>query len=280
MIGRILCKELTSIYWKEDNNMKNMIKISLTILIIILVTMGAFATEDNSREDSEKLLQKIVDSADEILSSKPNVTKVTQLLAALPEPESKAKIAVYNIVDKTGQVKDIGSSVVTQGATDMMITALQRSRQFIILDRVNFVNLMNEQNLKTKGRLRQGEGPQISRMTGSDYVLSGGVTEYQVDKATGGLGLKIAGVGGSNKYATASTAIDLRLTDTTTGEVVWAVSLKKEIKGEKIGIQTFAFIGNNVVEFETGKGKQEVINLVVRTLLEEAVFKLYQSGVF
>ena len=260
--------------------MKNMIKIGLTILVMILFTTGVFAAEDSSIENPEELLQKIIESADEILSSEPNVTTVTQLLAALPEPENKAKIAIYSIVDKTGQIKDIGSSVVTQGATDMMITALQRSRQFIILDRVNFVDLMNEQNLKTKGRLRQGEGPHISNMTGADYILAGAITEYQVDKETGGLGLKIAGVGGSNKYATASTAIDLRLTDTTTGEVVWAASLKKEIKGKRVGLQTFAFIGNNVVEFETGKGKQEVINLVVRTLLEEAVFKLYQSGVF
>jgi hypothetical protein len=36
-------------------------------------------------------------------------------------------------------------------------------------------------------------------------------------------------------------------------------------------------MGNNIVEFESGRGKQEVINLVVRTLLEEAVYKLSTS---
>ena len=38
-------------------------------------------------------------------------------------------------------------------------------------------------------------------------------------------------------------------------------------------------MGDNVVEFETGEGKQEVINLVVRTLLEEAVFDLAESDI-
>ena len=259
--------------------MEKIIKTSLILLAIFLLTTGANAAESTKQVKAGQLMKEILNSSAEILSSQPNVTTATQLLVALPEPKQKAKIAVYTISDRTGQIKDIGSAVVTQGATEMMITALQRSRQFIVLDRINFSNLMNEQNLKAKKRLELGEGPTIGKMTGADYVLSGAITEYQVDKKTGGLGLKIAGIGGSNKYATASTAIDLRLTDTTTGEVVWAVSLKKEIKGKKVGLQTFAFIGNNVVEFETGKGKQEVINLVVRTLLEEAVFKLYQSGV-
>lgn len=257
---------------------KTIVRLNLILLSLFLLTHIVLAEEDKA--ETEELLAQIINSSDLILSAKPNVTTATQLLAALPEPKEKAKLAVYSIADKTGQIKEIGSSVVTQGVTAMMITSLHRSRQFIVLDRVNFVDLMNEQNLKGKGRLRNEEGPQIGQMIGADYILAGAITEYQVDKNTGGLGLAIGGVGGSKKYATASTAVDLRLTDTTTGEVVWAISHKKEIKGKKVGLQTFAFLGNNVVEFETGKGKQEVINLVVRTLLEEAVFKLAQSGVF
>jgi len=74
-------------------------------------------------------------------------------------------------------------------------------------------------------------------------------------------------------------ALDLRVTDLTSGEVIWAESLRGEVLGEKVGIQLFSFLGKNIVEFETGHGKQQVLNLVVRTLLEEAVFKLVQSRV-
>ncbi|MEC9489513.1 MAG: CsgG/HfaB family protein [Halanaerobiales bacterium] len=88
------------------------------------------------------------------------------------------------------------------------------------------------------------------------------------------LGLRVAGKGGQQEYAVASSAIDLRVTDTSTGEVVWSKSLKKEIVGRSVGFEVFSFMGNNIVEFETGKGRQEVINLVVRTLLEEAVYRL------
>lgn len=257
-------------------------KIGIVILILISVLFlyhGQIVAEEIDDSDVEKLMSKILNNADEIKSSEKNVTKATQLLAALPEPENKPAIAVYNIADKTGQRKQTGSAVVTQGATDMLITALVRSRQFKVLDRSNLGNFINELQLQNEDRLAYGEGPKIGEMTGADYVIKGAITEYQVDKNTGGLGISIASMGGSVEKATASTAIDIRVVDTTTGEVVWARSLKDEIEGEKVGLQAFSFMGNNIVEFETGKGKQEVINLVIRSLLEEAVFTLAESEV-
>ena len=260
-------------------------KLSFVILIILLFSFTAVASdisEYNINEDNEEvqdIMNEILNSANDIMLSKPNVTVATQLLAALPEREHKPSIAVYHIGDRTGQVKELGSSVVTQGATDMMITALQRSRQFRVLGRVNFSDFMNEQNLITGDRIAAGEGPTIGEISGADYIIEGSITEYQVDTTSGGIGVSIGGIGGTNEKAVASTAIDLRLLDTTSGEVVWAQSLKGEIEGKKVGLQAFSFMGNNIVEFETGKGKQEVINLMVRTLIEEAVFNLANSNI-
>ena len=259
---------------------KSKLYISLMIsIVVILLFTGQILAEDMAEKDVDKLMEQILANAEKIKSSEKNVTPATQLLAALPEPDKKPAIAVYNIADKTGQRKQTGASVVTQGATDMLITALVRSRQFKVLDRSRLGNFMNEQQLQSKDRLASGEGPEIGEITGADYVIKGAITEYQVDKKTGGLGISIAGMGGSTETAIASTAIDIRLVDTTTGEVVWARSLTDEIKGKKVGVQSFSFMGNNIVEFETGKGKQEVINLVVRSLLEEAVFMLSKSEV-
>ncbi|MBF8436988.1 curli production assembly protein CsgG [Halanaerobiaceae bacterium Z-7014] len=250
-------------------------------LLINMSSAAALSSEeiaDLSPEEAEAIMGEILEQSDEIMSSTPNVTVATQLLASLPEREDKPAIAVYKIEDKTGQVKDMGASVVTQGATDMMITALERSRQFEVISRAGFNDFMNEQNLQSNDRFAFGEGPELGELTGTDYIIEGAVTEYQVDKSTGGTGLSIGGLGGTSEYARATTAIDVRLVDTTTAEVVWSESLKGEILGEKVGLQAFSFMGDNVVEFETGQGKQEVINMVVRTLLEEAVFKMAESG--
>lgn len=254
--------------------------IAVLLAISLLAGGSPAAPEANLNENKEvaeapaELMEEAVQTSDKILTAEENVTTATQLLVSLPDIKNKHKIAIYEIEDKTGQYNENGSPIVSQGATEMLITALIRSRQFEVLDRADFSNFMTEQNLVSNDRVVKGEGPSIGALTGAEYVISGAVTEYQIDKNTGGIGLRIAGKGGQTEYAVASCAIDLRITDTSSGEVVWAKSLKKEIVGEKIGFEVFSFMGNNIVEFESGRGRQEVINLVVRTLLEEAVYKM------
>jgi len=257
--------------------MKKVSKITLIIFILIFTITFTIIAEENEEAKLKELQQQILNNAENIKSSKPNVTKATQLLAALQEPEEKPAVAVLKIPDKTGERTETRSTVVSQGATDMLITALKRSRQFKILDRVINNNVMQEQNLQKNNLLAEGENPDLNQLAGADYFITGAVTEYQVEKKTGGTGISVAGLGGSTEYAVATTAIDLRLIDSTSGEVIWSRSLKDEIKGKKVDLQAFSFMGENIVELETGKGSQEVINLVLRTLIEEGVFELAQS---
>ncbi|MGP3779483.1 CsgG/HfaB family protein [Halanaerobium saccharolyticum] len=260
--------------------MEEMIALLLVVSLFAGGSTGLMPEKNRAEElavDPTQVIEEVRISADQIITSQENVTTATQLLASLPEREDKHQVAIYDIKDKTGQYSEIGSMVVSQGATEMLITALIRSRQFKVLDRVNLSNFMTEQSLVEQDRTTGNDGPATGELTGAHYVIDGAITEYQIDKKTGGLGLVIAGKGGQQEYAVASCAVDLRVTDTTSGEVVWAKSLKKEIVGERISFQVFSFMGNNIVEFESGRGKQEVINLVVRTLLEEAVYKLSTS---
>ncbi|ADQ15221.1 CsgG/HfaB family protein [Halanaerobium hydrogeniformans] len=270
--------------------MKNYKKIRYVLIVIMVLSILSPRVSASSLGDTNVLSQleeksaEILNNIDTIKISQPNVTITTQLLSALPERKDRVTVAVYRIEDRTGQFKDNRfsnnrSTVVTQGAEDMLITALHRSRQFKILDRIQLSNITIELNLKELDRIKEGEGPQIDMLIGADYIIAGAITEYQVDMQTGGLGFAIGSIGGNRQKAIASTAIDIRVIDSTTGTVVWGESLKGEIEGKKVGVNTFSFIGDNIVEFETGRGQQEVINLVVRTLLEEAVFKLSTSGI-
>ncbi|MFW6378300.1 MAG: CsgG/HfaB family protein [Bacillota bacterium] len=253
-------------------------KYKLAVLIslsLILIFFGIAEAEELKKEtEFNDLQEEVLAEKEEILSAEPNVNTSTQLLASLPEPEKKPSVAVFEIADKTGQRTEDGSALVSQGAGDMLITALKRSRQFEVLDRLNNDNLMNEHELKDNNLTAADEGPELNELAGTDYILDGSVTEYQVDKKSGGTGLSIAGVGGSDEYAVASTAVDLRLVDTSSGEVVWARSLTDEIEGKRVGVESFEFMDENIVEFEGGQGKQEVVNLVLRRLLEEAIFEL------
>ncbi|MFW6029081.1 MAG: CsgG/HfaB family protein [Halanaerobiales bacterium] len=257
-------------------NMNRLKGIGIIIICLIFIISFSTAAEDK-KEEMKELQEEILNNSEQIKSAEHNVTTSTQLLAALSEAEEKSAIAVFKISDKTGERKATGASVVSQGATDMLITALVRSRHFEVLDRVVDNNIMQEQDLQKNNLLSSGDNPSVNQLKGADYFITGAVTEYQVDKKTGGMGINIAGLGGSKEYAVATTAIDLRIIDSTSGEVVWSRSLKDKIKGEKVDLQAFSFMGNNIVELETGKGEQEVINLILRNLIEEGVFELCQS---
>ena len=96
-----------------------------------------------------------------------------------------------------------------------------------------------------------------------------------------GGGLKIAGIGGKTKFARATAAIDLRVIDTTTGEVVKTLSMRDRIIGTMVGLNLFSFLRTkDLFEFEAGRARQEPINLVVRRLIETMVYELVKSGVF
>ena len=231
-------------------------------------------------------LEKVV-AAPEFASPVRNTTDATERLLSLPVPEKRIPVAVYELRDKTGQLKDDQlaarkSTAVSQGASEMLLTALDRSRQFRVLDRVTFKHLMTEQDLRGKKRLIENDPyPEINKLIGAKYIIAGAITEYNCDVITMGGGLKIAGIGGKTKFARATAAIDLRVVDTTTGEVVKTLSMRDRIIGTMVGLNLFSFLRTkDLFEFEAGRARQEPINLVVRRLIETMVYELVKSGVF
>ncbi len=253
-------------------------KAVLVLILALLVVSGTTAMEDEAELPVEGSEDMEVTAGEDLFSDS-NVTTATQLLVSLPPREDKPQVAVDGVKDRTGQVDpETGSSVVSQGAEEMLITALKRSGQYKVLERTAFDALDIEQQLQDEGYL-DDEMPESGELLGAQYKMTGAITEYQIDKETGGLGISIAGIGGSKEKAIATAAVDLRLVDTTTGEVIWARSLQGEVEGERVGAQAFTFLGQNIVELETGKGKQDVINLMVRTLLEEAVYQMVEAGI-
>lgn len=79
-------------------------------------------------------------------------SEVKKRLKQLPLPEEKVVVGVYNFRDLTGQYKpsEVGSTfstAVTQGATSILIKALDDSNWFTAIERENIGNLLNERNI-------------------------------------------------------------------------------------------------------------------------------------
>jgi len=210
-----------------------------------------------------------------------NITKMSDYLKGLPEPDRKIPVAVYQLVDRTGQYLELNdytskSTAISQGATDMLINSLVKSGQFTVADRSILNAFMTEQDLmaKKKNGFNGNSAMSIQDILESKYIITGAVTEYGLID-TKGTKLKVDGKGFNSDGVIAYAAIDIRIVDSSTNEVVYTVSLKDSIKGERAGLDALSFFGESIfIDFESGKGFQEPINIVVRGLIEAAVYDM------
>ncbi|MDI3547186.1 MAG: curli production assembly/transport component CsgG [Halanaerobiales bacterium] len=245
-------------------------KIKIFILLVLLVVFSFSTVQAAENEEAKDLDLPVY-----------NVTQITEYLKGLPEPDQKIPVAVYQLFDRTGQFLELEdytsqSTAISQGATDMLINSLLKSGQFTVADRSILNAFMTEQDLKAKKKngFNGNSSMSIHDILESKYIITGAITEYGIVD-TGGTKLKVDGKGFNSDGVIAYAAIDLRVVDSSTNEVVYTVSLKDSIQGKRTGLDALSFFGESVfVDFESGKGFQEPINLVVRGLIDAAVYDM------
>src|SRR5690606_27631791 len=69
-------------------------------------------------------------------------------------------------------------------------------------------------------------------------------------------------------------ALDLRLINTRTLEVVDIISYQKQVVGREVGFGLFDFLNGNVFDRCAGTGELEPVQLAVRSLIERAVVEM------
>lgn len=198
----------------------------------------------------------------------------------LPSP----RIAVGRISDYTGAVSADGGRQITGGGSLMMNTALAKSGARIV---ERFDTGVSELELRyANNRLIGEESPEggeyrrilAGQVPGSDFYVVGGITEVNYNIRSGGF--DIAGgeidtdTGGSGivsaKTFVMNIAIDLRMVQTTSLEVVDVISYQKQIVGREVSAGVFDFLNGNVFDISAGQGGMEPAQLAVRTLIERA----------
>jgi curli biogenesis system outer membrane secretion channel CsgG len=111
-------------------------------------------------------------------------------------------------------------------AQDVFVTELVKSGRFRVIEREALEALMREKNLSLSGDVDPSTAVRAGKLLGVDYMLIGSVTEYgttssRVDTPSGSVGGRwVPGVNvGKNTFVAAMNA---RLIETETGEIVWA----------------------------------------------------------
>jgi curli biogenesis system outer membrane secretion channel CsgG len=151
--------------------------------------------------------------------------------AALPPYSGpKARIAVADFDVKAAKATgEIGS-----GLREMLVTALINSNRFSVLERQALSAVMQEQELSASGAAQAGSGPQRGMIKTADLIITAAVTEFEPRASGGAAGLGGGGGVGSGVLGgllgaalnKAHMALDLRIVDASTSEVLAATRVQ------------------------------------------------------
>jgi len=130
-----------------------------------------------------------------------------------------------------GNNQDVG-----KGISDMLVQKLVQSGKYSVIERKALDKLLAEQNFSNSERADPASAARIGKMLGVDAIIVGSITKFgRDDKSTslGGVGFGRGpfGLGGAKvKSAKAVCGISARLVDTSTGEILAAVTGNGESK--------------------------------------------------
>jgi curli biogenesis system outer membrane secretion channel CsgG len=217
-------------------------------------------------------------------------TPATSLLKDLPKPKEPVVVGVYKFRDQTGQYKpqENGSSfstAVTQGATSILIKALEDSKWFIPIERENIGNLLQERNLIRATRQEYIKNanpnePQLTPLLYAGVLLEGGIVSYDSNIITGGFGARYFGAGASVKYRQDRVTIYLRMISTSNGKILKSVYISKTILSQAIDESLFRYVNfKRLLEVETGYTTNEPVHMAVTEAIEKAVESLVLEGI-
>ncbi|WP_235893496.1 CsgG/HfaB family protein [Litoribacter populi] len=208
-------------------------------------------------------------------------------LLNLPEPKEPVVVAVYKFRDQTGQYKETNvgaswSTAVTQGATNILIRALEESKWFVPIERENISNLLNERKIIRSSR-EQYEGTNnvlLPPLLFAGVLLEGGIISYETNIFTGGAGVRYFGSDASSQYREDRVSIYLRAVSTSNGKVLKTVYTTKSILSQEVSAGFFRYVKfRRLLEAETGYTYNEPTEMAITEAVEKAVHSLVLEGV-
>ncbi|MDO9391636.1 MAG: CsgG/HfaB family protein [bacterium] len=195
----------------------------------------------------------------------------------------KKRVAVMDFEDKTGH----GGWHIGSGMADMLTTALVKSGKFMVIERQQLDKIMQEQSLGMSGAVTAQSAAQVGKLLGVELMVTGSVNEFgeKSSKIGGSVGSSVSkGMFGLNRLGvetkTARVGLDVRLVNTTTGEIVAAEGIAEDEskKGVDVGTDEFSF--SNDTHFDetlAGKATRKAVNKIIE-MITGAMEKVAWTG--
>ena len=149
------------------------------------------------------------------------------------------------------------NSSVGKDLAGLLSNELAATNEFRVVERQKMDAIIQEQNLMASGRAKLGNAAQMGKLFGAQYLVMGTVTSYEEQAKSSGSGLSFGGISVGGKSAQAYVAVDIRVVDTTTGEIAFVRTIEGNSKsgGSNISFSKFGASGGTKNEENKPAGK-------------------------
>ncbi len=145
----------------------------------------------------------------------------------------KLRVGIVDFVNKSSY----GAGRLGSSASDILTTELFKTGAFILIERAQLKQVLGEQALGQTGAINPQTAAQAGRVLGLNALVTGSVSQFGV--STGGADYGVY----KQKVQTAKCAVDVRVVDASTGQLLFADSGKGEFERkaqEVLGLGTRA----------------------------------------
>jgi len=195
-----------------------------------------------------------------------------QQLNAQDKSSRKKRIAVFTFEDKSdSDFGWYGTKSVGDGITDMVTTELVKTDEYRVIEREQINQLLREQDLGTSGIVTVESAAKVGQMLGVEIAVFGSVTEFGYKQRNSGVNIRGKRLGVGKQSAVA--AIDLRMVNTATGEIISAENVRetKSALSGNVAVSGVSFNSQNDFDQSlVGKVTRKAVDDVVEIVADNA----------
>ncbi len=182
------------------------------------------------------------------------------LTAASLDAQLKKRVAVSTFEDRSGA----GYNHLGAGVADMLVSALVKSGKFVVIERAELEKVLNEQKLGESGLVTPESAPKLGKLLGAELFVVGSVSEFGTKESN--IGGSVPLFGAALKTKTARAVVDVRLVNTTTGEIIAAETKEGSESTTGVAVNYEGIDFNNMDSWDdtdAGKATRKAVNGVV-----------------
>lgn len=182
-----------------------------------------------------------------------------------PYTGPKKRIAVTKFENRAKGV--YGSWNIGEGMSEMLTTELMKTNRFVVVERQALQDVLGEQELGQTGIIQRETATKVGQVLGAQILVRGVVSEFEQNESGGGGGIGIAGFRLGGRTSNAHVAVDIRLIDSSSGQVLFSHNAvgKAESSGASFGVS------RGIVDFGADAFKNAPIGQATRQAISDAI---------